>query len=835
MPTELEELVEFLHHGNTQIRQIACENLVGFSVSEPALFKRHQLLPVRDLKLLARDYAPIAKNAMTILVNLSADEEVLKILAEDEAFLETLLAKVTNAKDSSANEVAMLLANLAKSDNIKRIISLSRNVPKSVSESPKAMDQLMDCFVKGAEGTLNKNADFDYLAYFFADVSKFDEGRAYFTTKQDYDGVVPITKLTVFTEHKSAIRRKGVASTIKNVAFDVPYHPTLFSESDVNILPYLLLPLAGPEELADEDTADMLPDLQLLPPDKERDSDNDVLTTHLETLLLLTTTREGRDRMREVKVYPIVRECHAHVEDEGVREGCDRLVQVIMRDEEGEGEATEEAIAKAKAKAIEDGKVQEEEDEKIVDDIALSPSPQATTQAKHEDEVRPCIAELLRTGYHPADLTLRVERIVDAPITINPTVPPRELPTSDDDDYDDTDTGRSRLANRRAFRLYLSDGELVIQALLRSSLHEFVVSGRLRRGGVVRVQDFEVRRARRIGGKVGQVIYLAVGWFENVKSKLSNPSALASEGNGAYKSASKRGRTFMEGQEGDQKAGPKRVKFDLGKEEDKGATPNANEFDDYDELDDFMNQSVEPTAEMGEEPESQKLEDSFGMGAESFSELTEYIAKEDQRKREKVSEKEGITSHPSSSSTLKSVSQPEVDERRPRHKTFFFTQALRPIERPLNVLSLSELVYPYKPLPKRNYLCDIFAVVSWISPNVVKRQHMPPKRDLRILDPTIEQRRPRGLQVSVFADAAGFNPPVGTIALFRSLKTHEWDGISLNAYEKDCLGREWFITDPAKLKAYDVTTMQEWWDRRVREKEKKKERESDSQINTPNT
>jgi hypothetical protein len=261
----------------------------------------------------------------------------------------------------------MLLSNMAKSDTLKRVVAHSRAIPSSVSESPKTMDQLMDCFVKGAEGGLNKDADYDYLAYFFADVSKLDEGRAYFTTKQDYDSAVPITKLTVFTEHKSVIRRKGVASTIKNVAFDVPYHPTLFSESDVNILPYLLLPLAGPEELSDEDTADMLPDLQLLPPDKERESDHDVMITHLETLLLLTTTREGRDKMREVKVYPIIRECHLHVNDENVQEACDRLVQVLMRDEEGEGEATAAEIEKAKARAIADGKIEEEEDEKIVE------------------------------------------------------------------------------------------------------------------------------------------------------------------------------------------------------------------------------------------------------------------------------------------------------------------------------------------------------------------------------------------------------------------------------------------------------------------------------------
>ncbi|KAG2412639.1 hypothetical protein HFD88_010196 [Aspergillus terreus] len=337
MPTELEELVEFLHHGNTQIRQIACENLVGFSTAQPELFKRHQLLPVRDLKLLARDYTPIAKNALTMLINLSADEEVLANLAEDDAFVETLLIKLTNVKEPNADDVAMLLANMVKSDKMTRILNLKRRIPEAVSTSANAIDQLMDCFVKGAEGGLNKHANYDYLSYIFADISKSEEGRAYFTTRQEYDGVVPVTKLTVFTEHKSDIRRRGVASTIKNVAFDVPFHPTLFSEDDANLLPYILLPIMGPEEFDVEETMDMLPDLQMLPPDKKRDSDHNIIVTHLETLLLLTTTREGRDKMRAVKVYPIVRECHLHVDSEEVREACDRLVQVLMRDEEGEG------------------------------------------------------------------------------------------------------------------------------------------------------------------------------------------------------------------------------------------------------------------------------------------------------------------------------------------------------------------------------------------------------------------------------------------------------------------------------------------------------------------
>lgn len=115
---------------------------------------------------------PIAKNVLTILINLSNDEEVLQSLAEDDAFLESLLLRVTNAKEPTADLISMLLANLAKSDALKRIFKLKRSVPKPLSNSDHAMDQLMDCFVKGATGTYNKDANFDYLAYFFADMAK---------------------------------------------------------------------------------------------------------------------------------------------------------------------------------------------------------------------------------------------------------------------------------------------------------------------------------------------------------------------------------------------------------------------------------------------------------------------------------------------------------------------------------------------------------------------------------------------------------------------------------------------------------------------------------------
>jgi hypothetical protein len=273
----------------------------------------------------------------------------------------------------------MLLANMAKDDSLQRVLKLKRDITKELSKSTWAMDQLMDCFVKGAAGAYNKDADFDYLSYFFADLAKFPEGREYLTTPQAHDGdIIPITKIQVFTDHASHIRRLGVASTIKNVAFLVPAHPVLLSNLNpdpalpppsigANLLPYILLPLMGPEEYSDDDTEGMLDELQLLEPDKEREKDLEIMKVHIETLLLLSTTKESREVLRRVKVYPIIRECHLHVDDDDVREACDRVVQIIQRKEEGEEEDIPASVGGDSGRMVALNNEEDDEDERIVD------------------------------------------------------------------------------------------------------------------------------------------------------------------------------------------------------------------------------------------------------------------------------------------------------------------------------------------------------------------------------------------------------------------------------------------------------------------------------------
>lgn len=274
-----------------------------------------------------------------------------------------MLTATQDPEEPNANILAMLLANLTKWDSFKDILKRKQQVPEELKSDDLILNQLLDLFVKGQDGAYNKSADFDYLAYVFADLSKHADIRKHFLQTQKYDGVIPLTKIRVFTEHKSEIRRKGVASTIKNVAFEIDSHPSLIAEDEINILPYVLLPIMGNEEYDVEETMDMLPDLQLLDPDKKREPDSTIVQTHVETLTILTTTRPARELMRKVKVYPIIRETHMRVQDEGVQEACDRLVQVLARDEPDENKDSSKDDANGTSRRVEE--IEDEEDQLV--------------------------------------------------------------------------------------------------------------------------------------------------------------------------------------------------------------------------------------------------------------------------------------------------------------------------------------------------------------------------------------------------------------------------------------------------------------------------------------
>lgn len=260
---------------------------------------------------------------------------------------------MTSRKEPNGNEFAMLLANMAKSNSVARLQTLKRTVVSDLTSSEIALDQLIDLFNKGANGGYNPAADYDYLGNVFADMVKFPAFIRYLTTASASSSLPPLCSLAPFTTHPSAPRRLATSLILRNLAF-VHWQPLILLRDPISLLPHLLLPLLGPDPpFTDEEQDQLLPELQYLGPDQVREEDVEVMKQLLEALYLLVVrgdrlgeeTDEGRGGKRAVKcagTYLVVRELHKDVEDEGVREGCERLVDVLMSIEDGEGERVTE-------------------------------------------------------------------------------------------------------------------------------------------------------------------------------------------------------------------------------------------------------------------------------------------------------------------------------------------------------------------------------------------------------------------------------------------------------------------------------------------------------------
>ncbi|KAJ6568368.1 hypothetical protein DFH09DRAFT_1080741 [Mycena vulgaris] len=346
---------------------------------------------VRDLKLLCRDQLSVSHDAFRALVNLS-DSPMLVATLSEPAFLAFIVSYIVNPQSVLADLAAMLLSNLtASSAACATVLSLDIDIipeptfpnsfyppqsrcatcvapapyPPSNARATPALPLLIDAFVQGAETDESADAsarlrkgNVHFLASVFANLSTASQispaGRNFFLGPRvpnvlEPDGALeyPLAKLLVFTEHKDVIRRGGVASTIKNCVFHAPGHQAILSPDSTSVsvppstsvapgidaLPYILLPLAGPEEFDLEDQ-EKLPDaLQFLPPTKVREPDAAIRLMHVETLLLLCHTRWGREYLREHGVYEIVRATHENETVDKISEHIERLVNLLKGDE----------------------------------------------------------------------------------------------------------------------------------------------------------------------------------------------------------------------------------------------------------------------------------------------------------------------------------------------------------------------------------------------------------------------------------------------------------------------------------------------------------------------
>lgn len=144
-------------------------------------------------------------------------------------------------------------------------------------------------------------------------------------------------RLLPFTQYRdSAGHRRGIVGALRNCCFEHEYHEWLLGD-EVDILPFLLLPLAGPEEFPEDEMERLPVDLQYLPPDKQREEEPDIRKMLLEAIMLLTATKAGRHTVREKGTYLVLRELHRWEREPDVLAACEKLIQVLIGDEPGPG------------------------------------------------------------------------------------------------------------------------------------------------------------------------------------------------------------------------------------------------------------------------------------------------------------------------------------------------------------------------------------------------------------------------------------------------------------------------------------------------------------------
>jgi hypothetical protein len=227
----------------------------------------------------------------------------------------------------------------------------SNNTTPATRKTP-FVDNLLEVFVRGESKKYNKDASYHFLAGVFANLSSVTSGAAALRSRSNVDGLIRLSKILPFTEHPDHVRRGGCIATIKNCCFDVEDERAggLLLSDELNLMPYILLPLVTAEGFDDDDDdLDGIPEeLQLLEPTKEKEKDPKLRLMLIESLLLVTQSRPGRDHLRAKKAYPVVKKLHTQEKDEEVMDRIEKLVNMIMRDEEDEA-GTQEAAAREAA------------------------------------------------------------------------------------------------------------------------------------------------------------------------------------------------------------------------------------------------------------------------------------------------------------------------------------------------------------------------------------------------------------------------------------------------------------------------------------------------------
>ncbi|XP_023346484.1 protein HGH1 homolog [Eurytemora carolleeae] len=330
---ELEELAQFLHiDQRTDLKTVALQHVLGMTGNKEGLAAISEVPVISGniLQLLNDKDPHIAQEAALALINISSDPSVAKTLLQSThmtGLVKTLYEKIQDEECQIADAATMIFSNLTRD-----LVSCSA-VWDSLQENNIEIERLV--FLLCQEGYNKHGANLRYLATVLSNLSQLSAVRQKILDREQ----CIIQRFLPFTEYTGNIVKKGgIIGALRNCCFEQDAHDWLLS-TDVDILPRLLLPLAGPSpDHLDDDEVENLPvELQYLDEDKKIEEDPDIRKMILEALTQLCSKRSAREILRKKNTYIILRELHKQARFEKDREvllACENVIDILIKTEE---------------------------------------------------------------------------------------------------------------------------------------------------------------------------------------------------------------------------------------------------------------------------------------------------------------------------------------------------------------------------------------------------------------------------------------------------------------------------------------------------------------------
>eukprot|EP01112_Ceratiomyxa_fruticulosa_P014261 TRINITY_DN4071_c0_g1_i1.p1 TRINITY_DN4071_c0_g1~~TRINITY_DN4071_c0_g1_i1.p1 ORF type:complete len:361 (-),score=82.04 TRINITY_DN4071_c0_g1_i1:36-1118(-) len=326
MASYIAEIVPFLSDPKFEVRLLALQNLTDWTNDQATREVLKGTEVIKSLSRLIEDTYPIPRHALTCLINLSEDRELLAQMLKRSDLFENVVNCASDPKMNKglADMYLMLLSNLTRE---------KEGCMKLIGANSKAPGLLVLKLVGAFCNNEKEGEELTWATTVLMNVTQTEEGRAVMIDRKIILDILP------FLRHKNILIRRGVVGMLRNCCFASGKHPLLLSP-EISILTHILLPLRGTDVLSEDDMKGLPVELHnhMLSPTHTREEDKNCVKLLVEIILLLTATRSSREFLRASNVYVVIRELSKFMqskgyEDEEFSEMVLKIVEVLVNEE----------------------------------------------------------------------------------------------------------------------------------------------------------------------------------------------------------------------------------------------------------------------------------------------------------------------------------------------------------------------------------------------------------------------------------------------------------------------------------------------------------------------